>query len=108
MNSGLMTVHYNDPEKIIDNPEYFSQYHRWILSDNEGDNIQISPTQISNTQMYGGLKYHVFTEITMLTYTRPVKCNVKIINVRKAPAKGFGLVIITPPPKNIIIPLCTS
>ena len=26
MNSGLMTVNQNYPEKIIDNPEYFCQY----------------------------------------------------------------------------------
>ena len=43
----------------------------------------------------------------MLTYIRPVNCNVKIINDRKAPSKGFGIVIIKHQ-KNIIIPLCTS
>ena len=27
MKLGLMSVHQNDPEKFIDNPEYFRQYH---------------------------------------------------------------------------------
>ena len=39
----------------------------------------------------------------MLIYIRPVKCNKKIINGSKAPAKRFGLVIINVPKKNIII-----
>ena len=30
----------------------------------------------------------------MFAYIRPKKCNVQIPIVRKAPAKGFGLVII--------------
>ena len=32
----------------------------------------------------------------MFTYIRPVKYNVQMINVRKSPAKGFGLIIIKP------------
>ena len=30
----------------------------------------------------------------MPIYTRPVKCNVQIINIRKAPATFFGLAIV--------------
>ena len=44
----------------------------------------------------------------MFTYIIPVKCNVKIIKVRRYPAKGFGLVIIKKPKTSIIIPLWSS
>ena len=36
----------------------------------------------------------------MFTYIITVKCNVQIINGRKDPAKGFGLVIINIQNKN--------
>ena len=36
----------------------------------------------------------------MFTYIRPVKRNIKIINGIKAPAKGFGLVIVKTPKNN--------
>ena len=58
-------------------------------------------------QLDGGSNYHVFTNITMFTYIRPVKCNVKIINGRASPSEGFGFVIIKIPKTNIIIPLWT-
>ena len=41
----------------------------------------------------------------MFTDTRPVKCNVQIINGRKSPAKGFDIVIVKFPKTHIIIPL---
>ena len=41
-------------------------------------------------------------------YIGPVPCNVQILNVRKAPAKVFGLVIIKIPNTNMIIPLLPS
>ena len=44
----------------------------------------------------------------MCAYIRPVKCNVKILNGRKYPAKGFGLVITKIPNTNITIPLGPS
>ena len=50
----------------------------------------------------------MFTYITIFNYIRPVQCNVKILNDRKFPAKGFGLVIIKIPKTNIIISLWTS
>ena len=40
----------------------------------------------------------------MAAYIHPVKCNIKILNCNKYPAKGVFLVIIKIP-KNIIIPL---
>ena len=43
----------------------------------------------------------------MLTDIKHVKCNVQIINGRKSPEKGSGLVMVKIP-KNIIIPLCLS
>ena len=36
----------------------------------------------------------------MFAYIRPVQCNVQMINDRKDPAKGFGLVIIKFPQKK--------
>ena len=71
-------------------------------------NTQKSSTQIRNAQMDGGSNCHMFTVIIILTYIRPIKCNVKILNDIKAPVKGFGLVVIKPPKTNIIITLCTS
>ena len=50
----------------------------------------------------------MFTGIKLFAYIRPVQCNVKILNGRKAPAKGFGLDIIKTPKTNIIIPLWPS
>ena len=50
----------------------------------------------------------MFTDITMFTYIRPGKFNVQIINDRKSPEKGFGLVIIKIPKTYIIILLWPS
>ena len=44
----------------------------------------------------------------MFAYIIPVKFNVQILNGRKSPATGFGLVIIKIPKKHIIIPLWPS
>ena len=60
---------------------------------------------LANVQLYGGLKSHVFTDITMFTYSRPVKCNVKILNVRKYPANVFGLIVLKIAKTNTIVPL---
>ena len=62
-------------------------------------------TQISNAQLDGRSKYYMFTDTTMFTYIRPVKCNVQIITGSKAPTKDFGLVIIIITKVNIVIPL---
>ena len=51
MNSGLMTVQQNNPEKFIDYPENFHPYHIWLLIENKGNDIQTSPTQVKNTQL---------------------------------------------------------
>ena len=108
MNSGLMTIHHNDPDNFIDKPEDFSQYHRSLLCEHEFINIQTSITQVRNTQLDGGSNSHLFSNITIFTYTRPEKCNVKITNGRKSPAKGLGTLIIRVPITNIIIPLWPS
>ena len=50
----------------------------------------------------------MFNDIKLFSYIIPVQCNLKIDNNRKSPAKGFGIVIIKTPKKNIIIPLWTS
>ena len=44
----------------------------------------------------------------MFDYTRPVKCNVQILNGSKSPTKRFGLVTIKIPKTNIIISLWPS
>ena len=54
MNSGLMTVHHNDPDNFIDDPEYFPQYLSWILCEHDGTNIHKSPNQVSNAQLDWG------------------------------------------------------
>ena len=103
-----MTVHHNDPENSIGDPEDFLQYCIWLISGHEGNKLQPTNTQVSNVQLYVVSNSHVFTNITMFTYIIPVKCNVQIINGRRSPAKGSGLVIVKIPKTNIIIPLWPS
>ena len=50
----------------------------------------------------------MFTNITMFTYIRPVKCKVQLLNYRKSPVNVFGIVVIKIPKTNIIIPLWIS
>ena len=45
----------------------------------------------------------MFVEITMVTYIRPAKCNVHIINVRKSTENVFGLVMGEIPKIIIVI-----
>ena len=94
MNSGLMSVLYNYPEISIDYPDDFFQYNSWLLSRHKGYTLHPTTIKVRTTQLDGGSNYHVFTVITILTYIRTVKSIVQIINGIKAPAKGFGLVII--------------
>ena len=44
----------------------------------------------------------------MFTYKRPLQYDVQILNGSKAPAKGFGLVMVKIPKTNIIMPLWPS
>ena len=50
----------------------------------------------------------MFIDITIFTYIIPVKCNVNIIQGRKSPAKGFGIVMVYISETSIIIPLWPS
>ena len=88
MNSTLMNVHHNYPENFIDDPEEFCCEYK-------ESKIQTSTTQVINSQLDVGSNYRMLTEITMLTYIRPLKCNVQILNGRRSPAKVFGTVIVT-------------
>ena len=108
MNTGTITVHYNDPEKFIDNTKYFCQYCSWLLSGNKGNTIQTNATQVSTAHKDEQSNSHVFIYITMFIYIRPVKCDIQIINVSKDPAKDSGIVIVKIPKTNIIIPLWQS
>ena len=56
-----MTVYHNDPDNFIDDPEYFHQYHSWILCEHKGTNIQTSITNISKSQMRWVSNSPVFT-----------------------------------------------
>ena len=95
MNSDIMTLHHNEPENFISNPEYFRQYRRLILLEHRVPNNQTSPTQVINAKLDGVSNYQVFTNITIFAYIIPLNCNVKIINGSKSSAKVFGLVIIS-------------
>ena len=97
MNSGIMTIHQNDPEDIIDDPEDFCQYHRLLLNGHNGKTLHPTTIKFTTTQLYGVPNSHVLTDIKLFAYTRTVQCNVKVLNGSKAPAKGFGLVITTTP-----------
>ena len=96
MKSGIMTFHHNKPEKFIDDTEYLFQYRIWLQCGLKGEKPQTNTTQVINTQLYGGSKPVVFANITILTYIRPVKCNVQILNDTKC----FGLVIVKNPKKT--------
>ena len=50
----------------------------------------------------------MFIDIKLFAYIRPVQYNVQTLNVSKAPAKVFGIVIMKTPKTNIIIPLWPS
>ena len=50
----------------------------------------------------------MFTDINIFTYRRPLKLNVKTINYREAPARGFVLVLIKYKILKISIPLWPS
>ena len=69
--------------------------------------IQTNNTQVITEQLHLGLESPFFTDITMFTYIKPVKCNIQTINGRKAPVKGSGLVIVYIS-KNIIITIRPS
>ena len=86
-----MTVHHNDPDKFIDNPEDFLQYNRWLISEDGVNNIQTSPPQVSNEQLDGGSNYQVFTNSNIFNYIGSIKYNAQNINFRKDPAKGLVL-----------------
>ena len=89
-----MTVHHNDSEIFIDDPEYFLQYLSWLLSEHEGNTLKPTNNQFSTAQLGGGSKSHCFMYITIFTYIRTIKCKVQIINDSKSPANVFGLVIL--------------
>ena len=91
MNSVLVTVHHNDPEICIDDPEYFRQYHSWLISGHEGNTLHPTTTHVSTAQLYIGSRSHVFTNITMFIHIIPVNFNVQILNDRKYPEKVLAL-----------------
>ena len=70
MNSGVMGMYHNNPYTYIDKPEDFFQYCGWLLRENEGKKINV------------------------ITYIRPVNCNVQNLNGSKDLEKFIGLVII--------------
>ena len=103
-----MIIHQNDSENIIDDPVDFCQYRIWLLSGNKGNTHHTPTIKVTTVQLDGVSNSHVFTDIKLFAYTRPVQCNVQIINVSKAIAKGFVLVIIKIQKTSISIPLWTS
>ena len=65
-----------------------------------GNTLHPTTIKVTTAQLNVGSNYHVFTNITVFAYIRPVKCNVQILNDRKSPIQVFGLVIIKIPKKN--------
>ena len=108
MNLVIMTVRHNDQENFINYPEYFRQYCIRILIGDKGNTLHPNTTPVSTSQLYGVSNSHVFTNITMFAYIRPIKCNVQIPNCSKSSEKVFGLFIIKIAKINIIIPIWTS
>ena len=87
MNSGIMTIHRNDPENIIDDPEDFFQYRSWIISGHKGKTLHPTTIKVTTAQLDGVSKYHVFADIKLSVYIVPVQCNVQILNGSKDPEK---------------------
>ena len=102
MNSGIIKIYQNDPGHIIDDPEDFLQYRIWLLSGHKGGGNHPTTITVTTAQLDGGSKSHVLTDIKLLFYIRPVQFNVQIINVSKAPAKGFGLFVIKSPQQTLL------
>ena len=59
-------------------------------------------TQYNTVQLDVGSKSHAFTNVTIFTYIRNVKCNLRIIDDNKTPAKVFGIVMVNIQKKIII------
>ena len=95
-----MGVYHNGPDNFMDQPEGFLQYICWLLSEHKGTNIQTSINQIGNAHLDRVSNSHVFTNINMFNYTRPVNWKVQIQNDIKDHAKGFLIVIINTPTNN--------
>ena len=72
-----LPIIYNSPRTHVCMPQWhrqllrqtrrFFQYHRWLLIEYKATNKQKSPTQVSNAQLDGGSKSHVFTDINIFT-----------------------------------------
>ena len=80
MDSGIMSIHHNDPENIIDDPEDFRQYRSWLLSGNKCNTLHPTTITVTTSQLDVGSNSHVFTNIKLFTYIRPVQCSVQILN----------------------------
>ena len=65
MNSGLMIVYHNYPERFVADPDDFCQYSRWLLSGHEGNTINPTTTKAISEKLDGGSNSHMFTDITM-------------------------------------------
>ena len=94
MNSGIIEVDHNYPEKLIEDQWSFLHYWYWVLIEHEDTNIKTFITQICNSQLDWGTNSYVLTYINISTKIIYVKCKVEIINDSKSPAKRFGLAII--------------
>ena len=103
MNAYVMGMYQNDPDTYIHDTEEFHRYISWLLSEHKVKSIQTSIIKTATSRLDGESNSHIFANITMFTYIRPVKCNVKILNSSKDPSKVIGIVIIKIPKSNIII-----
>ena len=67
MNSGIMKIHQNDPENIIDDPEDFRQYRSWLLSEHKEKTLHPTTIKVNTEKLDGGSNSHVFTYIKILS-----------------------------------------
>ena len=86
-----MSIHHNDPENIINDPEDFFQYRSWPLSGHKVKKIHPTTIKVNTEQLDVGSNSHVFNNIKIFAYTRPVQFNVKIRNGNKAHAIFLAL-----------------
>ena len=50
MNSDIISIHYNDTENIIDDPEDFFQYCSWLLIGHKGELLHPTTIKVTTEQ----------------------------------------------------------
>ena len=58
----------------------FHQYCSWLLIGHKGKTLHPTTIKVTTSQLDGGSNSHVFTDIKLFAYIKPVQFNVQILN----------------------------